>query len=48
MYHSCFHLSAFEFLLLKMNLGLSALHIVVGVADTIKQLLMVTFSIAAV
>ena len=51
MYHSCFHHSAFSFLLPKMNFGSSVPHIVVepatdccryvGVLDTIKQLLIV-------
>ena len=51
LYHSCFHRSAFLFLLPKMNFGSSVLHIVVepttdcfryvGVVDTIEQLLMV-------
>ena len=51
LYHSCFHLSAFRFFLLKLNFGSSVLHVVVepamdcyryvGVVDTIEQLLMV-------
>ena len=51
LYHSCFHLSAFRFLLPKMIFGMSVLHVVVepatvcsryvGVEDTIEQLLMV-------
>ena len=46
--HSCFHISAFRFLLPKMNFGSSVLHVVVepateccrnvGVVDTIEQL----------
>ena len=49
--HSCFHISALRFLLLKMNFGLSVLHIVVeptksfcryvGLEDTIEQSLIV-------
>ena len=51
LYHSCFHLSAFRFLLPNMNFGSSVLRIVVepatvccryvGAVDTIEQLFMV-------
>ena len=51
LYHASFHLSAFRFLLPKMNFGSSVLHIVVepvtdccwyaAVVDTIEQLWMV-------
>ena len=51
LYHSCFHLSAYTFFMLKMNFGSSDMHIVVvpatdccryvGVVNTIEQLLMV-------
>ena len=51
LYHYCFHLSAFRFLLPKMNFGSSVMHIdiepvtdcsrYVGVVDTIEQLFIV-------